>query len=470
MTIYAGRGDRGLALTAYEQCAASLAEMSAAPSDETRALAERIRSNAAALSDTLSAPTPAADATAPVSAPPRPSDRGIRVGVMPFRALHQDGPDLLGIGLSEEITTALANFRTITLIASSSLMRLMDEPRENTAAWKRFDLDFLVDGSIQRSGDRVRVIARLVDMQSAAEVAWSRRFDRMEMDVLAMQEDIAAEVAAQVDPELQLRETKRTAKVGIDPDAHALLLQAIPSIHQLDRARFLAAGDTLASAVALAPNYSAAHAWWAYWYIFLHGQGWADNPEEAVARAEALAARALEIDPTDARATTIAGHIRSFLHHKNAEAAALHERALRLNPNLPIAWVFSGLTASYQGRHREAIERIDRARRLSPFDPHISWFDTAMMVPKLFTRDFAEVCELGERVAAVNARISTCDKLHLAALGFLGRLDEAHRVRQHLRELEPGYNVTLALEQPFERSEDRDLYAEGLRRGGLAET
>ena len=245
----------------------------------------------------------------------------------------------------------------------------------------------------------------------------------------------------------------------------------IPSIHQLDRARFLAAGDKLASVVALAPNYAAAHAWWAYWKLFLLGQGWAADPEEAVAKAEKLAARALELDPTDARAMTITGHIKSFLHHRNAEAAALHEQALWLNPNLPIAWVFSGLTAAYLGQHDDAIQRIERAIRLSPFDPHASFFDSAMMVPKFFKRDFEAVIALGKRVIAVNALITTSYKLHLAALGHLGQTDEADQIRERLLALEPRFSVEEAIRRaPIEREIDRQLYAEGLRRGGLPET
>jgi len=169
--------------------------------------------------------------------------------------------------------------------------------------------------------------------------------------------------------------------------------------------------------------------------------------------------------------TTIAGHIRSFLHHRNAEAAALHERALWLNPNLPIAWVFSGLTAAYQGHHEDAIERIKRAIRLSPFDPHASFFDTAMMVPHLFLGHFEKVLDLALRVEAVNPSITSRHKLQLAALGQLSRLDEAATVCAALLALEPSFCVSLAVKRaPIEREIDRQTYAEGLRRGGLAET
>jgi TolB-like protein len=474
MSAYAARGDRGLALEAFEHCAAALAERSgAAPSPETAALAETIRNAAARVAPIAPAPPAPPPPVPPMSSvpPQRSGERTIRLGVMPFRSLDRAEQDQLAMGLAEEITTALASFRIVTLLSSSSLNRLANEPRDNADAWQRFDLDFLVDGTIQRSGERVRVMVRLLDMRSNGEVAWARRFDRTTTDVLAMQDDIAAEVAAQIDPELLLREARRSLRPAVDATAHALLLQAIPSIYQLDRSRFVAAGEALGSVVALAPEYAAAHAWWAYWHLFLHGQGWADDPRNAVTRAEALAARALSLDPTDARAMTIAGHVCGFLHHRIAEAAALHERALALNPNLPIAWVFSGLTSAYLGEHEDAIERVERAKRLSPFDPHSYFFDTAAMVPKLLRGEFAEVIELGRRVESVNPSITSSHKLHLAALGHLARDGEAARVRAQLLALEPDFSVEAALARaPMERPADRETYRAGLLRAGLRET
>ena len=95
--------------------------------------------------------------------------------------------------------------------------------------------------------------------------------------------------------------------------------------------------------ILLKPDYAAAHAWYAYWHAFLVGQDWAENPHEIMARSGELAERAIVLDPFDARALTIAGHVRAFLHHSLREAAALHDRALELNPNLAMAWALSAI-------------------------------------------------------------------------------------------------------------------------------
>jgi tetratricopeptide (TPR) repeat protein len=258
--------------------------------------------------------------------------------------------------------------------------------------------------------------------------------------------------------------------------AYDLVLRAIPALYQLEEAAFIAAGRGLERAVALDPAYAAAHAWLAYWHIFLVGQGWNAAVEPpltrvaAMARAGALAERAVRLDPADARALTIAGHVRAFLHRDAEGALELHERALALNPNLPLAWAFSGLALSYQGRHEEAIGRIEQARRLSPFDPNAFYFDTSLMVPTLLLRRYTQVVELGRRAAALNPTLSSTFKVVLCALGHLGAAEEAARVRERLWRLEPGYSLTqAAARSTFQRAEDNALFLAGLRAAGLPE-
>ncbi len=390
---------------------------------------------------------------------------------MPFRSLDPSGVEPLSIGLAEEITTALSCFRWISLIPSTSLAALFDEPLAENPRLQALDIDALLDGTVQRGGQRVRVTVRLLDMRAAGEVIWARRFDRAADDLLVLQDEIAAETAAQVDPELLLREGRRAAsQPPADAKAYDLLLQAISAMYRFDAAAFRAAGDTLAAAAALDPDYAPVCAWWAYWHVFLVGQGWADDPAAAMRRAGELAERAVARDPSDARALSIAGHVRAFLHRDVDAALQLHERALSLNPSLPMAWALSGMAYSYAGSHDEAIRRIDKARHLSPFDPHSFVFEMALMVPHLARGDDETVVALGRRATALNPTLSSTQKGYLSALGHLGRIAEQGAVRERLLRLEPGFCVREALlRSPFLRDADRLRYADGLRRAGLAE-
>ncbi len=266
------------------------------------------------------------------------------------------------------------------------------------------------------------------------------------------------------------RRSQAGSKPNIDPDAHELTLRAIPAVYRLDRASYRAAGDMLEAAIVADPTYSAAHAWLAYWHLFLVGQGWADSPDASIMSAEALAEKAVALDPGDARALTLAGHVRAFLHRRAHEAIALHERALAINPNLVAAWVFSSLAHTYAGLPQEGLQRARRAKRLAPLDPHGFMADAALMLPLLMQREFATVAEAGEVATGIAPGFSANWKLYASALGHLSRSEGALRAVAELLRLEPGLTVQSAFDRcPLLRPEDRSLYVEGLRRAGLPE-
>jgi len=452
-------GNRTGAHEAYRRCVATLSEITeAGPPADIHALiagqprqVERVRVNT---------PAPSQDR--------RP---GLRLGVRPFRALGGGDTEPLSLGLAEEITAALSRFKWMFLIASPSLAALGSDPSPDDARWRELGLDFVLDGTVQRAADRVRVMVRLLDVRGIPEVVWAGRFDRAGNDVLNLQDDITAEAAARIDPELMLREGQRAVtQVPNDATAYDLTLSAIPAIYRLEETSFRAAGAALAEAVRIDPDYAAAHAWWACWHIFLVGQNWAPSPAVAMSRAAALAERAIALDPGDARGLTIAGHVRAFLYRRVGEALELHERALSLNPNLPLAWVLSGLAEAYAGRHSEALSRVHHAKQLSPYDPHTFFFDQALMLPHLLRKEFAITVELGHRAIALNPALTSTYKIALSALGHLGRTEEAARLGAKLLDIEPEFSVGNSFRRtPLLVPEDLELYVAGLRLAGLPE-
>jgi DNA-binding SARP family transcriptional activator/tetratricopeptide (TPR) repeat protein len=450
------QGDRAAARLAFDRCTAILASAGLSPSPVT---------------EELTGTTPCLRLGARGDLRPREETREIRLSVLPPRALDGDRLDALSLGLAEEITAALSRFRWISCVDGTLLTTNGGLAKPAGQAWQRLDLDFLLDSTLQRTGNRIRVLARLLDVRAGGKVVWARRFDRVVDDVLTLQSEIAAEISAQIDPELLIREAERLVSRGLDePNTYDLILRAIPAIYRLERSGFHAAGEVLAAALAIEPDNAAAHAWWAYWHVLLVGQGWARDPVSATRRAGELAERAVTLDPSDARALALIGHVRGFLYKRPAEACALHERAISLNPNLPMAWCFSGAANSYLGRHEEAIAQINQAQRLSPHDPHAFFFDTALMLPHLLSGDFETVVTLGRRAIEFNPGFSATYKGYLATLGHLGRDSEAARVLTRLLVLEPGFSIRNAVERsPMMRREDLALYAEGLRRGGLRE-
>ena len=176
------------------------------------------------------------------------------------------------------------------------------------------------------------------------------------------------------------------------------------------------------------------------------------------------------MDPNDARSLTLAGHVRGFLLRRPSEAAVLHERAISLNPNLAIAWCFSGFAFSYLGDQQAALDRMRQAIHLSPSDPHLFFFQAAIIMPHLLLGEYQEAAAAGRKAIELNPWFSSSFKGHLAALGHLGHDQEAAQVRARLLKLEPGFTVRDAIRRsPIGSPDDIRRYAEGLRRGGLAE-
>jgi DNA-binding SARP family transcriptional activator/TolB-like protein len=496
MRAHAERGERGMAIQAYERCRAVLVEMlDAAPSAETQNLLVDIRGPAhgrlpprpvappvqLVLPPAPEAPAaaPAADPAAGASAPPRQEERipasaarGVCIGVMPFRMVGTtEAEAYLAQGLGEEITAALSRCRWMFVVSSSSLARFVRENGDEGAIRRTFGIDFLLDGTIQRDRDRLRVTLRLLDLRAGDQVVWARRFDREGDDLLSLQDEVASEAVAQIDPEILMLEAKRIAnRPPTNPTAHDLMLQALAPMTRLERDPFMQAGRHLALAVGLEPEYAAAHAWHALWHVLLVGQGWADDPKAAIAAAGELADRAIMVDPHDARIMTIAGHVRAYLHGRLHEAVALHERALSINPNLAMAWALSAATHAYLGDTDEAALRYQRYKQLSPLDPYAFMFDSIATLIHLLKRDHERAVVAGRSVTQTAPVVTAGFKAYLSALGHAGRKDEAVTARRRLLAMEPNFTVDrFLLTAALERESDRQHVAAGLRLAGVPE-
>jgi DNA-binding SARP family transcriptional activator/TolB-like protein len=499
MRAYTTRGERGMAIQAYERCRSVLADLlDAQPSEETQRLAAEIRATAnlprgtqannssslrADLVRDLRLPTRTMEQRPEIRQEPRAEQRsevtrpvspraGARIGVLPLQLVGVgDGEAHLATGLADEITAALSRFRWMSLVSSSSLARFAAQSRDEAAIRRTFSVDFLIDGTIQRAADRLRVSLRLLDLRAGNQIVWSRRFDRGTEDLLSLQDEIAAEVAAQIDPEMLLIETQRaTQRPQAESGAYDMMLKAIPLITRLEKPLFLQAGDLLRQSIALDQDYAAAHGWFAYWHLFLVGQGWTHEPGAKMAEAARLGDRGVQLDPQDAQGLAIAGHVRATAGGRLREALALHERALQLNPNLAMGWSLSALAHAYAGNLDEAERRVARYKILTPMHPHAFALDVSRVMIALMKRDYQGAVACGREVSEMNPNYAGACKPYLSALGHLGHLQEAGIVRQRLLGIQPDFTLRkFSAQSPFERSEDLEHARAGLRQAGIAD-
>jgi DNA-binding SARP family transcriptional activator len=478
MRAHAQRGERGMAIEAYERCRTVLADMlDATPSEETQRLLAELR---------VGLPEPAADATAaPVAEvvaqasrfeTRQPAGRSSpRLGVLPLQILGTDVADAhLATGMAEEVTTALTRVRWISVVSSASLARFAAETREEGAIRRAFGLDYLLDGTIQHAGDNWRVTFRLIDLRAGNQVVWAPRFDRQGNNVLKLQDEVAASVAAQIDPELLRLESQRMIaampdlRPAADTSAYNLMMRAVPLIYRLERAPFLQAGVLLRQAITRDPDYAPPHAWLANWNILSVTQGWAEDRAAAVQEGSEMSERAVMLDPQDAHSLTIAGHVRVRLSGQLQEGVALHARAVGVDPNFASAWALSGFAQIYLGNNDEAQRHFDRYKALSPLAPNSFYLDSGLVLLALMQRDHERAVSVAHQVGEMKPGFVSTMAPYLSALGHLGRDQEAEALRARLLTISPACTLSLMeANMTFARPEDTEHYLEGLRRAGL---
>ena len=331
-----------------------------------------------------------------------------------------------------------------------------------------YGLDYILDGTVEVVGVEVRLTVVLLDVVLDFEVIWTSTFNGTTRDLFSLQDEIAAETVRQIDPDLFSRGpiSDKPVRTPVGT-AHTLVLGAIQSIFRLDKASFMRARQSLEEAIEQDPNYASAHTWLAYWSIMAVGQGWVTNPRDLTALAGASADRAVQLDGSDARALTIAGHVKSYFFHDVKSALELHAHAIKINPNLPIAWTLSSITKSYNGEHTTAIKHAMISHSLSPRDPHIFLTENALLVAYFFNRDLPNASAMADVVLARSPGHASGLNIYLGVLGHLGRKQEAKECLNTLRSIDPTVTVEKVVSRIPARPADCAYYAEGLRLAGL---
>ena len=360
-------GDRVAAIGTYARCCAALAaQCQVGPSAETTAQVPALR-----VRPTILTPISRMRDVAVEAPRRRVADSRIRLGVAPLRSTVAGGTAELAAGLAEELIIALSRFRWLACIPCAA------EQSEQ-------GMDYLLDGSVQRSDERLRVLLRVMDLNSCGEVVWAERFDHRITDIFTLSDRLASTMPAQLEPRLWLWEGEWVGAGGIEPrTAQDLLRLAVPALHRLDRHGFVVAGHWLDQSIELDADNAAAQTWAAQWHILAVGQGWAAHPAAIIARAHDLVDRAFRLNPDDARGLTLAAHMRAFIDHRPQEALRLHERAVAASPNLPLNWCVSGVAHKYAGDCKAAIDHVRHAQIRSPRDPLSYFFEIEMALRRL---------------------------------------------------------------------------------------
>jgi TolB-like protein/Tfp pilus assembly protein PilF len=365
--------------------------------------------------------------------PPLPDKPSI--AVLPFANLSGDAEqEYFADGISEDIITALARFRWFFVIARQSSFTYKGRTVDVKQIARELGVRYVLEGSVRRSGQRVRITAQLVDASTGAHI-WAERYDRDLAEIFAVQDEITEQVAGAIEPELLKAEGGRVAaRPAGSLTAWDLIRQGTWHFHQLTETTHLRALELFREAARIAPDLPEAQMWVSRAATGVVAYGWCTNPEAMLRESMDAALKAVRRDEKDAYAhfALAMTHVFSGELEQAMQAA---EKAVEISPSFALAHVGLGMARLYAGQAQAAIEPLERGLRLNPFDPQNSHWFRVLALALYFSgqQDRALVSAL----RAVKARPGWPLTLETAAVCYaaLGQTQDSRNCIEQMRRL-----------------------------------
>jgi adenylate cyclase len=360
------------------------------------------------------------------------------IAILPFLNHSDDSArEYFADGLTQDIINALGRFSALTVMSWNAVFPYKAKPASPEEIGRGLAVSYLVEGSVRQTGDRVLVIAQLVDTRQG-RVLWSARFEEALADVFALQDKIVTDIVRVLAIRVtQIEQNRVFAKPTENLAAYDFVLRARPALQRPTHANNVEARALLRHAIELDPNYAAAYATLAETYHIASSMGWAESPIAFLSRAEELAIKALRLDDSDVRARIILGHVHLFhLRYKQAEAEI--ERAITINPNDAHGLAGRGNILLWLGQTDAAIEALEQAQRI---DPDLNAIDRfALSLAYYLKRRYDAAIEQAELNLRTTAGANFSRILLAAAYAQQNRAEDAARVVTMIRRMDPTFD------------------------------
>lgn len=460
MQSHVERGESAQAVKLFEDLRSRLhAELGVRPEPETAQLHDAIKEGRVAR------PTGQAPAEG-LALPVKPS-----IAVLPFENLSGDPEqEYFADGMVEEIITALSRLRWLFVIARNSSFTYRGRAVDAKQIGRELGVRYLLEGSVRKAAGRVRISGQLIDTGTGAHL-WADRFDGGLDEIFDLQDQVSTSVVAAIAPKLEQAEIERAKRKPTGSlDAYDHFLRGMACVHQWARQASDEALRHFHRAIALDPDYAAAYGLAARCYSARKVSGWVADLDHEIAESRRLARKVSQIGKDDPVALYTAGMALAYVVGELDDGAAMIERALALDPNAAWAWLFSGWTKVWMGEPEAALERIQRAMRMSPQDPQFFNMRTAAAWAHLLARRYEEARDWAK--SALREQPDYLNALHvLAAAGALaGHAEEARAAAAAMVAVDADARIaTLRRRYPFRREEDVANVVAGLRLAGLPE-
>jgi TolB-like protein len=408
---------------------------------------------------------------APLAAAPllsvRADDRP-SIAVLPFRmAAMPPGEAYFADGIIEGIVHVLAGLDGLFVVSRGSALAFAQHSLDPRAAGQELGVRYVLQGGVRRAGGRLRVTTELSETERGT-ILRADQLDGEDSDLFEMQDRIAERVAAAILPQLKAEELARVMRKPPNSlTGYDLVLRALHQARFSEREANAGAEALLREALAAEPGYATALSYLALLRMVAVSEGWAADARAATAEAATHAAAAVAANPADPLALAVRGHTISYLDHDYGAAMRLLEQAMRLGPSCAWAWGWGSATSGYLGEAKQAIALAERAIRLSPLDPFAYLFEHLLSQAHYLDGDAAAALRWAERSLASNARHAPNQRVLIAALVALGRIEEARAAAAGLLATDPGFRLSAFAARTPLPEPVRGAFCARLREAGL---
>jgi adenylate cyclase len=408
--------------------------------------------------DATTAPEGPKDAAVAPTIAKKPS-----IAVLPLVNMSGDPEqEFFADGLTEDIITELSRFHDLLVISRNSTFVHKGKAVKVQEVAREFGVEYVLEGSVRKAGDRIRVTVQLIDAETDRHI-WAERYDRKLEDIFAIQDEITRAIVATLPGRVEAARHDRAKRKPTDNmAAYECVLAAKVLHHRSIREDNAEAQRLLDRALALDPNYAHAHAWKGCVLGQTWGYGWCADRDATFQQMDAELEIALALDDNDSDVHRILAAL-NLIHEDHDKAAYHQERALALNPNYDLVVVQQGELLTWLGRPEEGIDWIKKAMRLNPYHPERFW------------SHLGRACYCAEKYAEAAeafSRITRPDHTHHAFLAAtFAQMGNAVAAAAHAAEVlkrEPKFSVAVYLAtQHYKREVDRQRHEAGLLKAGL---
>ena len=397
----------------------------------------------------------------------RPSDLPA-IAVLPFDNMSGDPEqEYFSDGITEDLIADLSRISGVYVIARTTVFTYKGRSVTVRQVGEDLGVQYVLEGSVRRAGNRIRINAQLVDARSGRDI-WADRYDREMTDIFALQDEVTKKIVSALAVELTADEEDRLQRTTkIDPGAYDFFLRGLELYRRYTFETRAEARELFERAAALDPGFARAYAGIANTHVFDYREGSSESPERSAQKSLEMVEHALALDDSVPQVQFAASFVYAQLaRHEDAIAAA--RRAIELDPNYADGYVQMAFSLIFAGRPEEALDQMANAMRLNPWHPFL--YTWVLGHAYFLMEQYEEAISLFEKVVESNPHYHDGHLALAAAYGLAGRIDDAEWEAEELLSLQPNFTLRDSLRRtPYKNPADLERWITGLRKAGLPE-